>query len=119
MDGDGVLKILRKKNFRQLPFRWVSAVKRSPQETRHACAETQHLEKFKMVVNNNFSLVETKINILKKNKPLEMPYKEMGNTSLWKETQREVRQHWFIYSYISAYIQALYMYCPGLLEYVR
>ncbi len=38
---------------------------------------------------------------------------------VWKETQREVRQHWFIYSYISAYIQALYMYCPGLLEYVR
>ena len=38
---------------------------------------------------------------------------------LWKETQREVRQHWFIYSYISAYIQALYMYCPGLLEYIR
>jgi hypothetical protein len=30
--------------------------------------------------------------------------------SLWKETQREVRQHWFIYSYISAYIQGLYMY---------
>jgi hypothetical protein len=36
---------------------------------------------------------------------------------LWKETQREVRQHWFIYSYISAYIKTLYMYCPGLLEY--
>jgi hypothetical protein len=39
--------------------------------------------------------------------------------ALWKETQREVRQHWFIYSYISAYIQALYMYCLGLLEYIR
>jgi hypothetical protein len=38
---------------------------------------------------------------------------------LWKEAQREVRQHWFIYSYISAYIQALYMYCPVLLEYIR
>jgi hypothetical protein len=39
--------------------------------------------------------------------------------NLWKEAQREVRQHWFIYSYISAYIQALYMYCPVLLEYIR
>ncbi len=38
---------------------------------------------------------------------------------VWKETQREVRQHWFIYSYISAYIQTLYMYCPGLLEYIH
>ncbi len=38
---------------------------------------------------------------------------------LWKEAQQEVRQHWFIYSYISAYIEALYMYCPGLLEYIR
>jgi hypothetical protein len=36
-----------------------------------------------------------------------------------KETQREVRQHWFIYSYISAYIQALYMYYVELLEYIR
>jgi hypothetical protein len=27
---------------------------------------------------------------------------------LWKEAQREVRQHWFIYSYIAACIQALY-----------
>jgi hypothetical protein len=32
---------------------------------------------------------------------------------------QEVRQHWFIYSYIAAYIQALYMYCPVLLEYTR
>ncbi len=39
--------------------------------------------------------------------------------NLWKEAQREVRQHWFIYSYISAYIQALFMYCPVLLEYIR
>ncbi len=38
---------------------------------------------------------------------------------LWKEAQREVRQHWFIYSYIAAYIQALYMYSPVLLEYIR
>jgi hypothetical protein len=37
----------------------------------------------------------------------------------WKEAQREVRQHWFIYGYISACIQALYMYCPGMLEYIR
>ncbi len=43
----------------------------------------------------------------------------MLNMVLWKETQQEVRQHWFIYSYISAYIQTLYMYCPGLLEYIR
>jgi hypothetical protein len=42
-----------------------------------------------------------------------------SGSPLWKETQREVRQHWFIYSYISVYIQALYMYCPGLLEYIR
>ncbi len=34
-------------------------------------------------------------------------------TKVWKETQREVQQHWFIYSYISAYIQGLYMYCGG------
>ncbi len=38
---------------------------------------------------------------------------------LWKEAQPEVRQHWFIYSYIAAYIQALYMYCPVWLEYIR
>ncbi len=38
---------------------------------------------------------------------------------LWKEAQQEVRQHWFIYSYIAVYIQALYMYCPVLLEYIR
>ncbi len=38
---------------------------------------------------------------------------------VWKETQREVRHHWFIYSYISAYKQALYMYCLELLEYIR
>jgi hypothetical protein len=37
---------------------------------------------------------------------------------LWKKAQREVRQHLSIYSYISAYIQAQYMYCPGLLEYI-
>ncbi len=42
-----------------------------------------------------------------------------SGSPLWKKAQREVRQHWFIYSYISAYIQALYMYCPGLLEYIR
>jgi hypothetical protein len=38
---------------------------------------------------------------------------------LWMEAQREVRQHWFIYSYMSAYIQALYMCCLVLLEYIR
>jgi hypothetical protein len=27
---------------------------------------------------------------------------------LWKEAQQEVRQHWFIYSYIAAYIQMQY-----------
>jgi hypothetical protein len=27
---------------------------------------------------------------------------------LWKKAQREVRQHWFIDSYIAAYIQVLY-----------
>jgi hypothetical protein len=46
-------------------------------------------------------------------------WSRLGSTVLWKETQREVRQHWFIYSYISAYIQALYMYCPGCWEYIR
>jgi hypothetical protein len=29
---------------------------------------------------------------------------------MWKEAQQLVRQHWFIDSYISAYIQTLYMY---------
>jgi hypothetical protein len=38
---------------------------------------------------------------------------------LWKEAQQKVRQHWFLYSYIAAYIQALYVYCPVLLEYIR
>jgi hypothetical protein len=42
-----------------------------------------------------------------------------SGSPLWKETQREVPQHWFIYSYISTYIQTLYMYCPGLLEYIH
>jgi hypothetical protein len=27
---------------------------------------------------------------------------------LWKQAQQEVRQHWFIDSYIAAYIQVLY-----------
>jgi hypothetical protein len=27
---------------------------------------------------------------------------------MWKEAQQEVRQHWFINSYIAAYIQVLY-----------
>jgi hypothetical protein len=44
---------------------------------------------------------------------------QFRKSKLWKKTQQEVRQHWFIYSYISAYIQALYMYCPGLLEYIH
>ncbi len=38
---------------------------------------------------------------------------------LWKQARQEVRQHWFIYSYIAAYIEALYMYYPVLLEYTR
>jgi hypothetical protein len=38
---------------------------------------------------------------------------------VWKQARQEVRQHWFIYSHIAAYIQALYMYCPVLLEYTR
>jgi hypothetical protein len=40
--------------------------------------------------------------------------------TLWKKAQREVRQHWFIYSYISAYIQALYMYVLSrVAKYIR
>ncbi len=42
-----------------------------------------------------------------------------SGSPLWKKMQQEVQQHWFIYSYISAYIQALYMYCPRLLEYIH
>ncbi len=38
---------------------------------------------------------------------------------MWKQVRQEVRQHWFIYSYIAAYIQVLYMYCPVLLEYTQ
>ncbi len=38
---------------------------------------------------------------------------------LWKQARREVGQHWFIYSYIAAYIQAPYLYCPVLLRYTR
>jgi hypothetical protein len=38
---------------------------------------------------------------------------------MWMKAEREVRQHWFIDSYISAYIQALYMYCLELLEYIK
>jgi hypothetical protein len=37
-----------------------------------------------------------------------------GIKGLWKQVRQEVRQHWFIYSYIAAYIQALYIivqYC--------
>ncbi len=32
------------------------------------------------------------------------------NICMWKQARQEIRQHWFIYSYIAAYIQALYMY---------
>ncbi len=42
-----------------------------------------------------------------------------SGSPLWKQARQEVRQHWFIYSYIAAYKQALYMYCPVLLEYTR
>jgi acid stress-induced BolA-like protein IbaG/YrbA len=44
-------------------------------------------------------------------------YNLVGVTTV-EEGTTKVRQHWFIYSYISAYIQALYMDCPGLLEYI-
>jgi hypothetical protein len=42
-----------------------------------------------------------------------------SGSPLWKQARQEVRQHWFIYSYIAAHIQALYMYCPVLLEYTQ
>ncbi len=32
----------------------------------------------------------------------------METLPLWKEAQQEVRQHWFIDSYIAAYIQVQY-----------
>jgi hypothetical protein len=38
---------------------------------------------------------------------------------VWKQARQEERQHLFIYGYIAAYIQVLYMYCPVLLEYTR
>ncbi len=42
-----------------------------------------------------------------------------SGSPLWKQTRQEVLQHGLIYCYIAAYIQALYMYCPVLLEYTR